>query len=146
MCVQIRSVKVCKEFSCNVAICCCRSLLVQVSLHCALFHCVDALPVICPVWSYVMSPALLLSPVILLMYQVLLHKMQTSHTAWNQLWQPGVTSCLAGLDWQLFVSLTVAMVCVCVFVDFCDASVQILSKYYKHELPLSYLFFKDGKD
>lgn len=61
--------------------CCCTSFLVQVFLHYALFHFVDALPVICPVRSYVMSPALLLSPFMFLMYQVLLHEMQTPHVA-----------------------------------------------------------------
>lgn len=81
MCVQIRFAEVCKKFSCNVATYCCRSLLVQVPLHYALFRCVDALPVICPGQSYVMSSALLLNPFILLMYRVPLHKMQTSHIA-----------------------------------------------------------------
>lgn len=97
----------------TVATCCCRSLLVQVSLHYALFHRVGALPVI-------------LNPFILLMYQVLLHKVQTSHVVWNQLWQPGVTSCLGSLDWQVICQPDSGHG-VCVFVDFCDANVQTLS-------------------
>lgn len=130
MCVQIHSAAVCKEFSCNVATCCCRSLLVQVSLHYALFHRVGALPVI-------------LNPFILLTYQVLLHKVQTSHVAWNQLWQPGVTSRLGGLDWQVICQPDSGRG-VCVFVDFCDANVQTLSTANMN-LPSATCFSKTGK-
>lgn len=88
MCVQICSAEGCEKFKCNAATHYCRFLLAQVSLHYALFHCVALLPVILPVLSYFMSPAPLLDPFILVMYQVLLYKMQTSHVASDSLVSP----------------------------------------------------------
>lgn len=122
--------------------CChyCRLLLAQVSLHCALFHCTAALLVILPVLSYVTSPAPLLNSFILAMYPVLLYKMQTSHVAWNHLWQPDVTSCLSSFDWQVTCQTDSGHgVCVSVFVDLCEKSVPNMN------FPEDICFSKMGK-
>lgn len=74
-----------------------------------------------------MSPVPLLDSFILVMYQVLPYKMQTSHVAWNHLGQPGVTSCLAGFDWEVICQPDSGHgVCVHVFVELCEDSAQTL--------------------
>lgn len=71
----------------------------------------------CPLWD----------SFILVMYQVLLCKMQTSHVAWNHLWQPGVISCLTSFDWQVTCQPgNCHSVCVYMFVDLCKNSAQTL--------------------
>lgn len=86
---------------------------------------------------------------ILLMYQVILHKMQTSPAAWSHLWQPGVTSHLTGSDWWVTCQPDSDHgVCVYVSVDLCEDSVQHwgLQTWTAtlRTIPLRYMFFKDG--
>lgn len=109
---------------------CCHSLLQVfsssgVSSLCSLSLCgCIACNFACAVLCHESCPTL--DSFILVMYQVLLYKMQTS-VAWRHLWQPGVTSCLPGFDWQVTCQPDSGHgVCVHVFVDLSEGSVETL--------------------
>lgn len=98
-----------------------------------------------------MSPALLLNPFILLAYLVLLHKMQISHVAWNQLGQLDVICCLIRLDWQIIWQDDSAQGKGYIFMVFCDAIVKYkvqqtwtspnLSVFQRLWFPNGWIFF-----